>query len=166
MEISSLLTLITHTLVEVLHLVEFIHYTSFTLMDLHTSLPWANHILPCLPTDFHLHNFDTCFENAIVELEVGIEHLHQIRIHLARKFKECLQFLSFEILLKVAKVFYPQPCVNHLRKDDLLPIDINQEGLNFVFMAFKPYLKPSLIHGILIRWSRWGGAFIISGGCS
>ena len=58
-------------------------------------------------SDFHLHTFDTCFENAITELEVGIEHLHQIQIHLARKLKESLQFLSFEMLLKVAKVFCP-----------------------------------------------------------
>jgi len=59
--------------------------------------------------NFHLHVFDTCFENAIAELEVGIEHLHQIWIHVARKFKECLQFFSFDMLLKVTKVFCPQP---------------------------------------------------------
>jgi len=50
---------------------------------------------------------DTCLENAIAELEVGIEHLHQIQIHLARKLKESLQFFNFEMLLKVAKVSCP-----------------------------------------------------------
>jgi len=48
-------------------------------------------------------------------------------------------------------------------KNDLLPIDLNQEGLNSVLMTFKPYLKPSLIHSIWRGWSRWGGAFIIWG---
>jgi len=48
----------------------------------------------------------------------------------------------------------------------LLPIDFNQEGLNFVFMAFKPYFKPSMIQGIERGCSRWGGVFIIWGGCS
>jgi len=38
--------------------------------------------------------------------------------------------------------------VNHLRKNYLLPIDFNQESLNSVFMAFKPYFKPSTIQGI------------------
>jgi len=43
----------------------------------------------------------------------------------------------------------------------LLPIDLNQEGLNSIFLSFKPYFKPSMIQGIGKGWSKWGETFII-----
>jgi len=90
MEISSLHTLITYTFIEKLDFVKFIHYNSFSFVNLYTPLPWASHILLCLRSDLYLNTFETSFEDAIVELEVSIEDLHRVWIDLARKFKKSL----------------------------------------------------------------------------
>jgi len=55
--------------------------------------------------------------------------------------------------------------MQHLRKYDLLPSDLNQEVLDPIFMPFKPCFKPSMIQGNRRWWSRWDGVFFIWGIC-